>query len=135
VSTNLTGVPCGFDFENLVPLTTRIAPQIRNEFEEFQSANPFQINCWFSETLDAPGVFGPPFVFSFGSLGTTFGKAILRPVGGSGLPPLLAVANVLHTAGDGSSDTAARNLPFCTEETSPSLCVPFVSEIRLPTIP
>jgi len=135
VSTNLTAVPCGFDFENLVPLTTRIiASPVRNELEDAQSSNPFRVTCWFSAVLDQPGVFGPPFVFAVGNLGTTVGKAVLRPVG-PGLAPILGVANVLHTAGDLSSDTAALNLPFCTEESAPSLCVPFVSEIRLPTIP
>src|SRR4029453_4710170 len=134
VSTNLTAVPCGFDFENLVPLSTRITLQIRNEFEERLSVNNLPLTCWFSETLDGPG-FGPPFVTPIGGLGSTVGKAIVRPVGGSRLPPVLAVQNVLHTAGDLSSDTAAFNLPFCIEESAPSLCVPFVSEIRLPTIP
>src|SRR4029434_2731840 len=113
-----TAVPCGFDFENLVPLTTRIiASPVRNELEDVQSSNPFRVTCWFSAVLDAPGVFGP--VFEAGALGTTVGKATLRPVG-PGLAPILGVANVLHTAGDLSSDTAALNLPFCTEESAPS---------------
>jgi hypothetical protein len=40
---------------------------------------------------------------------------------------------VLRTAGDGTSDTAATNLHFCTETEAPSSCVPVNSEIRLPT--
>ena len=134
VSTNLSLVPCGMDFENLIPPTTTLSIPIRNEFEENLSVFPVPVDCWFSETLGGPD-FGPPFPLTIGGLGTTFGKAILRPAAG-GTPPLLpvlGVANVLRTAGDLTSDTAAMNLPFCTEPSAPSLCAPVSSEIRLPT--
>jgi hypothetical protein len=131
VSTSLTLVPCGMDFQNLVPTSTAFHVDIRNEFENNLSVNSVPLSCWFNETLGGPD-FGPPFVMTLSGMGTTFGKAILRPLADSGLPPVVGVANVLRTAGDGSSDTAASNLPFCTEESAPSLCVPFDSEIRLP---
>ena len=134
VSTNLSLVPCGMDFENLIPPSTTLSVPIRNEFEENLSVFPVPVDCWFSETLDGPD-FGPPFPMSLGGLGTTFGKAILRPAAGGNPPllPVLGVANVLRTAGDLSSDTAAMNLPFCTEPSAPSLCAPVNSEIRLPS--
>lgn len=132
VSTNITSVPCGWDFENVVPGSTTLTYGIRNEFEDNLSATPIDVDCWFSETLDSPA-FGPPFVTTVGGLGSTFGKAIIRPVF-SGFLPAISVANVLHTAGDQSSDTAAMNLPFCVEQSAPSLCVPVNSEIRLPSL-
>jgi len=133
VSTNITAIPCGWDFENVVPGETTQTLQIRNEFEENLSAQPIDVDCWFSDTLDGPGFPGPPFVTTVGGLGSTFGKGILRPIF-SGFLPVVAVANVLHTAGDQSSDTAAMNLPFCVEQSAPSLCVPVSSEIRLPSL-
>jgi hypothetical protein len=131
VSTNLTLVPCGWDFQNLVPETTRVNFAIRNEFEVNLSVNNVPVDCWFSQTLDGPD-FGPPFPMSQSGLGTTFGKAIIRPTLNSGRLPVIGVSNTLHTAGDTSSDTAARNLHFCSETLPPSSCVPITSEIRLP---
>jgi hypothetical protein len=130
VSTNLTLVPCGMDFENLVPESTVVTVDpIRNEFED-RTSTSFPVDCWFSSNLD-----GANFVpLSLSGLGTTFGKAILRPALNSGLLPVLGVANVLHTAADSSSDTSAMNLHFCTERTAPSSCVPVSSEIRLPSL-
>ena len=131
VSTNLSLVPCGMDFENLIPSQTTLSIPIRNEFEENFSAFPVPVDCWFSDTLGGSTL--GPFPFSIGDIGTTFGKAILRPVQGGSLLPVLGVANVLRTAGDLTSDTAAMNLPFCTEPSAPSLCAPVNSEIRLPS--
>jgi hypothetical protein len=121
------------DFENLVPAQTTLSIPIRNEFEENLSAFPVSVDCWFGEALGGPHL--GPFPFSIGGLHTTFGKAILRPVAGGSPPqlPVLGVANVLRTAGDLTSDTAAMNLPFCTEPSAPSLCAPVNSEIRLPS--
>lgn len=135
VSTNVTLVPCGMDFQNLDPVTSRLSiPIIENEFENRLSIEPGRdISCWFSGTLTTPAVFGPPFVMSLSGLGTEFGTALIRPVSTS-VPPWLGVATVLRTAGDGTSDTAATNLHFCVDETAPSSCVPFSSEIRLPDV-
>lgn len=129
VSTNLTLIPCGMDFENLVPESTVVTVDpIRNEFEEILSTS-IAVDCWFSSNLD-----GANFVpFTLGGLGTTFGKAILRTAVNSGRLPVIGVANVLHTAGDTSSDTSATNLHFCTEQAPPSSCIPVNSEIRLPS--
>jgi hypothetical protein len=134
VSTNLTLVPCGMDFENLVPVTTRLSiPIIHNEFEENLSVTTGRsLSCWFSETLGGPD-FGPPFVTTISGLGSEFGTAIIRPPTSSTFLPVLGVANVLRTAGDGSSDTAASNLPFCTDTSAPASCTPVTSEIRLPS--
>jgi hypothetical protein len=134
VSTNLALVPCGMDFENLIPTSTALTVNLRNEFENFTSVEPIPMSCWFSDTLGGRsfgGAFSPLIV---GNLDTTFGTAVLRPFTGSGDTPVVGVANVLRTAGDGSSDTAAQNLQFCTDETAPSSCVPFSSTIRLPSI-
>jgi len=130
VSTNLTLIPCGMDFENLVPETTAVTVDpIRNEFEERLSTS-FPVDCWFSSSLD-----GANFVpMTLNGLGTTYGKAILRPALNSGRLPVLGVANVLHTAADTSSDTAAMNLHICNEQSPPSSCVPVNSEIRLPSL-
>lgn len=133
VSTNLTVVPCGMDFENLIPVTSRLTvPVIHNEFEDNLSAPGTEIACWFSGTLASPPVFGPPFPMRIDALGTEFGTAIIRPGTGSATPPFLGVANVLRTAGDGSSDTALMNLQFCADTDPPASCTPFSSEIRLP---
>jgi hypothetical protein len=45
------------------------------------------------------------------------------------------VANVLRTAGDGSSDIAATNLHFCTDTNAATGCTKVNSEIRLPSLP
>jgi len=132
VSTNLSLVPCGIDFENLIPETTTIAAQIRDEFETVSSVFPIGVDCYFEDPLSA-SPFGGAFTLS----SSTFGTAILRPpLGGNGVPvgvPVVGVANVLRTADDGSQDTAATNLHFCTDETAPASCVTVNSEIRLPT--
>jgi hypothetical protein len=130
VSTNLTLIPCGMDFENLVPASTAVTVDpIRNEFEE-RTSTSIPVDCWFSSNLDGP-IFAP---MTLSGLRTTFGKAILRPALGSGFLPVLGVANVLHTAADTSSDTSAFNLHLCNEPTPPSSCVPINSEIRLPSL-
>ncbi len=134
VSTNVTLVPCGMDFENLRPVTSRLTvPLIHNEFENNLSVIPgTPLTCWFSGTLATPLVFGPPFPMSLSGLGSEFGTALLRPATGSNDVPWIGVANVLRTAGDGSSDTAATNLHFCTDTAAPASCAPVNSEIRLP---
>lgn len=133
VSTNLTVVPCGMDFENVIPASTTLTLDFRNEFEEPGSVSQVPVDCYFSENLDAP-VFGVSSQLAIGSLGSAFGTGILKPLVAGDLPGL-GIANVLRTAGDGSADTAATNLHFCTDESAPSECVPVNSEIRLPELP
>jgi hypothetical protein len=128
VSTNLSLVPCGFDFENLIPTSTFLTLNLRNEFEEPGSVSTVEVPCYFSRDLGDP-IFGNEL--TIGGLGSSFGTGILRPQAPGDLPAL-GVANVLRTAGDGSSDTAATNLHFCTEAADPSFCVEVNSEIRLP---
>ncbi|MBX3026035.1 hypothetical protein KF840_14095 [bacterium] len=128
VSTNLSLVPCGIDFENLEPTNTTIGVEIRDEFENRTSVSSgIPIDCYYEGSLGDP-VFGGQM-----SLPTAFGSAILRPSAGTNLPPVLGVANVLRTAGDGTSDTAATNLHFCTDESAPASCTGVDTEIRLPT--
>jgi len=128
VSTNLSLVPCGIDFENLEPTSTTIGVEIRDEFETRTSVSSgIDVNCFFTGDLDDP-LFSGSF-----TLPTDFGSAILRPSAGTGLPPVVGVANVLRTAGDGTSDTAATNLHFCTDESAPASCTGVDTEIRLPT--
>lgn len=128
VSTSLSLVPCAMDFQNLEPATTAVrADPIRDEFETLSSSNTVEFDCYFEGPLSSP-IFGTG-VFT---LPTNFGTAILRAPLGTGASPVVGVANVLRTAGDGTSDTAAFNLPFCTEETAPSSCVGVDTEIRLP---
>ncbi|HSP95908.1 MAG TPA: hypothetical protein VL049_01510 [Candidatus Dormibacteraeota bacterium] len=128
VSTNLALVPCGLDFENLEPTMTTIGVEIRDEFEHRTSlSSGIGVDCYFEGSLG-----DPPFSGTF-ALPTDFGSAILRPIPGTGLPPVLGVANVLRTAGDGTSDTAATNLHFCTDESAPASCTGVDTEIRLPT--
>jgi hypothetical protein len=130
VSTNLTLIPCGIDFENLNPASTLLTLNLRNEFESPGSVSQVPVDCWFSRDLGDP-LFGNQL--TIGGLGSFFGTGILRPIGSS--VPAVGVANVLHMAGDGSSDTAATNLHFCNEPDAPSSCVEVNSEIRLPTLP
>ncbi|HEX9833229.1 MAG TPA: hypothetical protein VGA66_09130 [Mycobacterium sp.] len=127
VSTDLTLVPCGIDFENLIPESTTLSAEIRDEFENRTSLSAINVDCFFEQPLSSP-LFSGQFV-----LPTTFGTSILRPQAGTGFLPAIGVANVLRTADDGTQDTAATNLHFCTDESPPALCVPVNSEIRLPT--
>jgi len=130
VSTNLTLIPCGMDFENLNPASTLLTFDLRNEFESPGSVGEVPLTCWFSKDLGDP-LFGNQT--TIGGLGSFFGSGVLRPIGPS--LPALGVQNVLHMAGDGSSDIAATNLHFCNDPTSPASCVEVNSEIRLPTLP
>jgi len=127
VSTNLSLVPCGIDFENIIPTSTTLFAFIRDEFETVSSVDQFAVDCYLSDPLSAPEFGGQV------TLPTTYGSAIIRPLAGTGLVPAIGVANVLRTADDGTQDTAATNLHFCTDEDSPALCTPVNSEIRLPT--
>ena len=106
VSSNLTIVPCGMDFENLIPGHTTLDIGAKNEFEENSSAS-FSVTCWRSLPLSDP-TFGVQSIFNIGALNSEFGTAVLSPAGG--LPPGLGVLNVLRIADDGTSDTAASNL-------------------------
>jgi hypothetical protein len=128
VSTNLSLVPCGIDFENLEPTTTTIGLEIRDEFENRTSVTSgIPVDCYYTGSL------GDPLYGGQMSLPTEFGSAILRPLANTNQPPVLGVANVLRTAGDGTSDTAATNLHFCTDESAPASCTGVDTEIRLPT--
>jgi hypothetical protein len=133
VSNSLTVVPCGMDFENLRPTSTTLSLAIRNEFEENLSVFPVDVDCWFESSFSDPPLSSG--ALSESTLGSTFGKAIIRPPVGAGLTPVLGVLNTLHTAGDGSSDTSLMNLQFCTDVNPPAQCIPFNSEIRLPSEP
>lgn len=126
VSSNLTLVPCGMDFENLIPDSTTLDVNLRNEFEEASSVSSgVPVDCWFSDDLGAP-LFGNKL--TIGGLGSEFGTAILNPLAPGELPGL-GVVNVLRTADNGTSDTAASNLFW------PAGGQHVNSEIRLPTQP
>jgi len=129
VSTNWSLVPCGFDFENFIPTSTFLTFNGHDEFEAPLSVSSVPIDCYFSADLGDP-VFGNQLTFGFVT-GSTYATGILRPQAPGDLPAL-GVENVLRTAGDGSSDTAATNMHFCTEAGSPSDCDKVDSEIRLP---
>lgn len=136
VSTSLSLVPCGMDLENLVPTNTDIYVGVRDEFESFSSlSSGIDVDCYFTAPLSDPDFRLNPSdpntnIFS---LDTAFGTAYLRPRL-AGDPGVVGVANVLRTAGDGTSDTAAFNLPFCTD-TEGARCVSADSVIRLPILP
>lgn len=133
VSTNLTLVPCGADFENLIIPAANQVFNFRDEFETFGSvSSAIPVDCWADYTLDDPIFGGQLLIGSF--MGSLYASGVLRPPTPTQLP-VLGVANVLRTAGDGTSDTAATNLHFCTEPAVPSSCVTVNSEIRLPTFP
>lgn len=128
VSTNIALVPCGLDFENLIPTRTVQSVEIRDEFENQTSITSLPVDCYLAEPLSAT----PPFSGQF-SLPSTFGTAIIRPQVGGGDVPVVGVANVLRTASNLSSDTAITNLHFCTDADPPASCVTVNSEIRLST--
>jgi hypothetical protein len=132
VSTNLTLVPCGFDLANVNPSSTFLTLNFRDEFESPGSVSTVPIDCWFSRDLGDP-IFGNQLTIG-GLLPSTFGTGILRPQTPGDLPAL-GVANVLHQAGDGSSDTAATNLHFCTDAAAPADCDEVTSQILLPSLP
>ncbi len=140
VSSNLTVVPCGMDFENLIPGHTTLDIAAKNEFEE-NSSTSFSATCWRSVDLGDP-VFGIQSIFNIGALNSEFGTAVLSPAPGS--PPALGVLNVLRIADDGTSDTASSNL-FWNNTANPgptpcpvgacgSTCSLCASEILLPCI-
>jgi len=127
VSSNLTLVPCGMDFQNLIPSSTSLAVSIRNEFEiNSSTSSAIPVDCWFSGSLGQTVPFGGSF--DVGTLQSDFGTSILSPQAPSDLPGL-GVINVLRTAGDGTSDTAASNLFW------PAGGATVDSEIRLPGVP
>jgi len=137
VSSNLTLVPCGMDFENLVPGKTTLDANLRDEFEENSSVTSgIPVDCWFSADLGAP-VFGNQF--TIGGLTTEFGTAVLNPLAPN-QAPALGVLNVLRVADDGTSDTAASNLFWdiptgapCPATACAPTCTSCASEIRLPS--
>jgi hypothetical protein len=117
VSSDLTVVPCGMDFENLIPGHTTLDVHAKNEFEENSSAS-FSATCWRSLPLSDPVfVIGGQSIFNIGSLNSEFGTAVLSPAPGQ--PPALGVLNVLRIADDGTSDTASSNL-FWNNPASPN---------------
>lgn len=140
VSSNLTLVPCGMDFENLIPGKTTLDANLRNEFETNSSVTSgIPVDCWFSSDLAGPA-FGNQFSpFTIGALDTEFGTAVLSPLAPS-QPPALGVLNVLRVADDGTSDTAASNLFWdiptgepCPATACAPTCTSCASEIRLPS--
>jgi len=124
VSSNLTMIPCGADFENLVPVSTTLNGQVRDEFELRSSISQFDIDCFLTASLDEP-LFGGAF-----NRPTTFGSGIITPLSAPGNVPGIGVVTSLWTAADGTSDTAITNLHFCTDEAAD--CTTVNSEIRLP---
>jgi hypothetical protein len=126
VSTNLTFIPCGADFENLEPVRTTLNGEIVDELELRTSLSAFDVDCFFSATIDEP-----PFVGSFSVVPTTFGSAIITPLTAPGTVPGIGVATTLWTAANGTSDTSITNLHFCTDEDAD--CATVTSEIRLPS--
>lgn len=134
ITSNLTLIPCGMDFENLIPASTTLTADIRNEFELPSSVTIIPVDCFFEAALDAP-VFGNQL--TLGGLGSSYGSAIIRPLGPTDLPGL-GVLNSLHAAGDGTADTEAKNLyvGLVPNPTAPGFTIPTVnSEIRLPIFP
>ncbi len=125
VSNNLTMVPCGADFENLVPVSTRLGGFTRDEFEEFRSITQFDVDCFLTASLD-DSRFGTSFTRS-----TSFATGVIRPAVAGEIPGI-GVLTSLWTAGDGTSDTATTNLHFCTTTAGSTPCPTVNSEIRLP---
>lgn len=124
VSSNLTMVPCGADFENLIPVSTTLNGQVRDEFELRSSISQFDLECFLTASLDEP-LFGGAF-----NRPTTFGSGIITPLSAPGNVPGIGVVTSLWTAADGTSDTATTNLHFCTDAAAD--CTTVNSEIRLP---
>lgn len=134
ITSNLTLVPCGMDFENLIPASTTLTVDIRNSFELPGSVTQLPVDCFFSAALDDP-LFGNQL--TLGGLGSEYGSAVIRPLTPADLPGI-GVLNSLHAAGDGSADTEAKNLyvGLVPNPTGPGSGVPMVaSEIRLPIFP
>ncbi|MBI1816519.1 MAG: hypothetical protein HYR72_16185 [Deltaproteobacteria bacterium] len=104
INTTLTLVPCGEDFENLVPGRVTVGFEIINEFENKTSRDGVQVDCWLDEPLNNLGTNA----FNAGVLGSITGSARVTPADGQG--GVLGVAEETHLDSDGNSGRAAFNL-------------------------
>jgi hypothetical protein len=104
ISTELTLMPCGRDYENQIPGTVTVFFEIFNEFEERLSTTTI-VTCWMNERLDR---IGSGTVFTAGVLGSLTGYTRISPTGTSG--GLLGVAEEFHGGFGQAPSRAAFNL-------------------------
>jgi hypothetical protein len=102
ITTELTLVPCGHDFENQIPGKSQVSIAIINEFEERFSASR-AVDCWSNESLNRiSGAMTAPV------LGSLTAQSRLTPVATTG--GVLGVAEETHTNDGGVLSRAAWNL-------------------------
>lgn len=106
ISTELTLVPCGANYEDITPDVVSVSILVYNEFEQLLSAD-IEVDCWLNIRLDDLAFQG---AFEFDTLGTLGSHARFTPAEGEGA--ILGVAEELRTDSDGDSSWAAFNLHF-----------------------
>jgi hypothetical protein len=103
ITTELTLVPCGRNYENRFPGQSQVSLSIINEFEErFSASTP--VECWLNARLDS--ISG---ALAAAVLGTLTAQTRLTPVPGSG--GVIGVAEETHTNSSSVLSRAAWNLP------------------------
>jgi hypothetical protein len=111
VSTTLALLPCNMDFENLVPGTTQLSLQFRDEMEGGVSFTPVDVNCWRAFNLGEAAGSLPQTPFGYARLDVTDGTTV----------GFVGVANVRRVGANGAVSTAANNLHFLGNEV-PGFC-------------
>lgn len=106
VSTELTLVPCGANYEDITPENVSVSILVYNEYEQVVSAS-VEVDCWLNITLDDLVFQG---AFEYNTLGTPGAHARFNPAEGNGA--ILGIAEELRTDSDGDSSWAAFNLHF-----------------------
>ncbi len=124
VSTTLAVVPCSIDLQNLIPATTLLNFETRNEFEGARSAL-VPVTCWGALNLDDAEFLGTMTPAGLGSL-FGFSQITGSPLG------FVAVANATRVGANGASDAASTNLHFFENSFESQ---DLSSAIRLPSLP
>lgn len=103
ISTEVTLVPCGRNYENRFPGQSQVSLSIINEFEErFSASTP--VDCWLNARLDTlSSVLTDPI------LGTLTAQTRLTPVPGSS--GIIGVAEETHRTSSNGTARTAWNLP------------------------
>jgi hypothetical protein len=110
-STTLAVMPCSNDFVNLIPATTKLGFELRDEFENSLSRSA-TIDCWGA--INMGELLGN--VQGLGA-SSTYRYARITAVSDDGAQPLnaigfAAVANSVRSGADGSVASSATNLHF-----------------------
>jgi hypothetical protein len=106
VSTTLALMPCSMDFQNLVPASTQLHVDFRDEFEGGTSFTPLDVTCWRAFNLgDLPIEPGSSSTYYYARI-EAMGASETEGVG------FVGVANVRRVGANGAVSSATSNLHF-----------------------